>query len=210
MCSIDSGLWCWDTTTQAASDDAPSQRRGWRGVLSFSFEVRVRQGRVTLPCNSLRGVRAPNIYLVMQVWFPRREYAVGPAPQGHSYDRICCHENDPCQLLIGKLRSVPYPIYMTSVLQRSVMTLSCSHIEKGTQLRLDTVCGGPYSGLLRHTTSHRRAVWSIALLTPTSVPLPIILRWGYSITPPNPIIHSPINIHPQRKRNKNTFKQVKN
>jgi len=60
MCSIDSGLWCWDATTQAASDDAPSQRRGWRGVLSFSFEVRVRQGRVTLPCKSLRGVRAPN------------------------------------------------------------------------------------------------------------------------------------------------------
>ena len=60
MCSIDSGLWCWDTTTQAASDDAPSQRRGWRGVLSFSFEVRVRQGRVTFPCKSLQGVRAPN------------------------------------------------------------------------------------------------------------------------------------------------------
>jgi len=29
-------------------------------VLSFSFEVRVRQGRVTLPCKSLRGVREPN------------------------------------------------------------------------------------------------------------------------------------------------------
>ena len=60
MCSIDSGLWCWDATTQAASDDAPSQRRGWRGVLSFSFKVRMRQGRVTLPCKCLRGVRAPN------------------------------------------------------------------------------------------------------------------------------------------------------
>ena len=60
MCSVDSGLWCWDATTQAASDDTPSQRRGWRGVLSFSFEVDVRQGRVTLPCKSLRGVRAPN------------------------------------------------------------------------------------------------------------------------------------------------------
>ena len=60
MRSIDSGLWCWDATTQAASDDAPSQRRGWRGVLSFSFEVRMCQGRVTLPCKSLRGVRAPN------------------------------------------------------------------------------------------------------------------------------------------------------
>jgi len=60
MCSIDSGLWCWDATTQAASDDAPSQRRGWSGVLSFFFEVRVREGRVTLPCKSLRGVHAPN------------------------------------------------------------------------------------------------------------------------------------------------------
>jgi len=60
MCFVDSGLWCWDATTQAASDDAPSQRRGWRGLLSFSFEVRVRQGRVTLPCKSLQGVRAPN------------------------------------------------------------------------------------------------------------------------------------------------------
>jgi len=29
-------------------------------VLSFSFEVHVRQGRVTLPCKSLPGVRAPN------------------------------------------------------------------------------------------------------------------------------------------------------
>ena len=60
MHSIDSGLWCWHATTQAASDDAASQRRGWRGVLSFSFEVRMRQGRVTLPCKSLRGVRSPN------------------------------------------------------------------------------------------------------------------------------------------------------
>jgi len=60
MCSIDSALSCWDATTQAASDDAPSQRWGWRGVLSFFFEVRVREGRVTLPCKSLRGVRAPN------------------------------------------------------------------------------------------------------------------------------------------------------
>jgi len=58
--SIDSGLWCWDATTQAASDDAPFQRRGWRGVLSFSFEVGMRQRRVTLPCKSLQGVRAPN------------------------------------------------------------------------------------------------------------------------------------------------------
>ena len=60
MCSVDSGPWCWDATTQAASDDGPSQRRRWRGVFSFSFEVGLRQGRVTLPCKSLRGVRAPN------------------------------------------------------------------------------------------------------------------------------------------------------
>jgi len=60
MCSIDSGLWCWESTTQAASDDAPSQRWGSRGVLSFFFEVRMRHGRVTLPCKSLPGVRAPN------------------------------------------------------------------------------------------------------------------------------------------------------
>jgi len=61
MCSTDGGLWYWDATTQAASDDAPSQRRGWRGVLSFPSEVRVHQGRVTLHCKSLRGVRAPNL-----------------------------------------------------------------------------------------------------------------------------------------------------
>jgi len=42
--------------------------------------------------------------------------------------------------------------------------------EKGTQLRLDTVCDGPHSGLLPHNTSHRSAVWLIALLTLTSVP----------------------------------------
>jgi len=48
MCSNDSGLWCWDATTQVASDDSRFQRRSWRGVLSFFFEVRARQGRVTL------------------------------------------------------------------------------------------------------------------------------------------------------------------
>jgi len=68
MFSIDSGLWCWDATTQAASDDASSQRRGWRGVLSFSFEVRMRQGRVTLPCKSLRGVHASNNHGKHFIW----------------------------------------------------------------------------------------------------------------------------------------------
>jgi len=62
MCSIDIGLWCWDATTQAASYDAPSQRRGWNQVLSFSFEVRACQGRVTLYCKSFTGVRVPNSY----------------------------------------------------------------------------------------------------------------------------------------------------
>jgi len=70
MCPIDCGLWCWDATTLAVSDDAPSQRQGWRGVLSFSFEVGMRQGRLTLPCKSLRGVRAPNT----------RECSPAPAP----------------------------------------------------------------------------------------------------------------------------------
>jgi len=36
--------------------------------------------------------------------------------------------------------------------------------------QIETVCGGPPSGLLLHNTSHRRAVWSIAMLSPTSVP----------------------------------------
>jgi len=48
--------------------------------------------------------------------------------------------------------------------------LGSDHTENGTQLRLDTVCGGPHSGLLPHNTTHPGAVWSIALLTPTSVP----------------------------------------
>jgi len=94
-----------------------------------------------LTANNLDGLGLA--HTLMEAWFPRREYAVGQAPQGHSYDRICCRENDPGQSLIGKLRCVRYPIYMTSVLQRSVMTMSCSRTEKGTQLRLDTVCWAP-------------------------------------------------------------------
>jgi len=107
----------------------------------------------------------------MEVWFPRREYAVVQAPQGHSYDQNGRHKNGPGQSLIGKLRSVRYSMYMTSVFAKEcVLTMSSDRTEKGTQLRLDTVCGGPHSGLLPHNTSHRRAVWSIALLTHTSVP----------------------------------------
>jgi len=60
MYSIDRGLWCWDATTPAARDDARSQLRGLRGVFSFSFKVHACQGRVTLPCKSLRGVPGSN------------------------------------------------------------------------------------------------------------------------------------------------------
>ena len=52
--------WCWDKTTQVASDDEPFQRCGWRGVLSLFFKVRACQGRVTMLLESLRGVSAPN------------------------------------------------------------------------------------------------------------------------------------------------------
>jgi len=138
------------------------------GEKTFSFCLLACTNLLLLTANNPDGFgRAHNL---MEVGFPRREYAVGQALQGHSYDRICQHENDPGQSLIGKLRCFRYPIYITSVLQRSVMTMSCSRTVKGTQLRIDTVCGGPHSGLLPHNTSHRRAVWSIALLTPTSVP----------------------------------------
>ena len=138
------------------------------GEKTFSFCLRACKNLFLLTAKDSNGFgRAHNL---MEVRFPRREYAVGQAPQGHSYDRICHYENDLGQSLIGKLRCVRYPIYITSVLQRSVMTMSCSHTEKGTQLRQDTVCGGPHSGLLPHNTSHRHVVWSIALLTPTSVP----------------------------------------
>jgi len=92
------------------------------------------------------------------------------ALQGHSYDRICRHKNVPGQLLIGKLRCVRYSMYITSVFAKEcVLIIRSNRTEKGTQLRLDTVCGGPQSGLPAHNPSHRRAVWSIALLTPTSV-----------------------------------------
>ena len=53
LCSNDSRHSCWTATTHPASDDAPSQRRGWRGVLSFSFQAPACQGRVTLPWDFL-------------------------------------------------------------------------------------------------------------------------------------------------------------
>jgi len=55
-----SGLWGWDAIIQTASDEAPFQCQGWRGVLSFFFEVHAGQGRVTLPQKSLREFPAPN------------------------------------------------------------------------------------------------------------------------------------------------------
>jgi len=75
MCSIDSGLWCWDATSQAASEGALSQRRGWSGALTFSLEVRVRQGRVTLPCKSLSGVRGPNTQMTETSGVQERGYS---------------------------------------------------------------------------------------------------------------------------------------
>jgi len=140
----------------------------------------------------------------MEVRFPCREYAVVWAPQRHSYDRNCGRENDLGQLLTGILRCVQYSMYMTSVFAKEcvfakeyvfakecVLIMRSDRPEKGTQLRLDTVCSGPRGGLLPHNTSHRHTVWSIVLLTPTSVPYPNIPRWGYSITK-----HlSPLSVH---------------
>jgi len=62
MCSNDTGLWYWDATAQvaSASDDTLFQRRGWRGVLSFFFQVCVRQGKLTLAQKSLQGVHTCN------------------------------------------------------------------------------------------------------------------------------------------------------
>jgi len=99
MCSVDSGPWCWDATTQVASDYAPSQRLGWKGVLSFSFEVGVRQGRVTLPWKSLRGVRAPNTRSPLRSL--RHEYSMAyytiylpsraPHSKGKNHQRLLVH-----------------------------------------------------------------------------------------------------------------------
>jgi len=81
MCSLDSRHWCWDATAQAGSDDTLSQRRGWRGVLSFSFEVRMRQGRVYFPCKSLREVRAPNNDIATNNAKPVRWLVIKDCPQ---------------------------------------------------------------------------------------------------------------------------------
>ena len=59
-CSDDSDSWCWDSTTQPASDDTPSQHRSWRGLLSVSSEVRACHGRATMPGKSSRGVHVSN------------------------------------------------------------------------------------------------------------------------------------------------------
>jgi len=81
-------------------------------VKTLLLFLRVCENLFLLTANKPDGFgRADNL---MEVWFARREYAVGQAPQGHSYDRICRHENDLGQSLIGKLRCVRYPIYMTS------------------------------------------------------------------------------------------------
>jgi len=99
MRSLSNGLWCWDTTTQAASDDAPSQRRGWTAAFSCSFAVRVRQGRLTLPCKSIRGVRGPNTspplrsvrseysMSIIQVYLPFR----APHSRGKNHHLLLVH-----------------------------------------------------------------------------------------------------------------------
>ena len=66
MYSSETGLWYWDAITQAALDDAPFERRGWRGVLSVFFEVRAWEDRVALPCKSYLAVCAPNTSSCLQ------------------------------------------------------------------------------------------------------------------------------------------------
>jgi len=83
MCSNACGLWCWDATTQAATDEARLQRRGRRPVLSCFFKVRAHQGRVTVPSKSVQGFRAPN------------SISAGPIPQGHRLCH-CSHHSSPC------------------------------------------------------------------------------------------------------------------
>jgi len=84
VCSNDGGLWFWDATTKAASDNAASQRRGWRGVLSFFFEVGACQGRVTLSQKSLRGVGASNNSLCLF-------YNIRPSQAAHSTGKNHLH-----------------------------------------------------------------------------------------------------------------------
>jgi len=87
---------------------------------------------------------------LMEVWFPRREYAVVQAPQGHSYDRICCHENDPGQSLVGKLRCVQYSINMTSVFAKE-----CVDHEKSSYRE-------------RNAAQTRYSLWWLAQWAPTT------------------------------------------
>jgi len=56
--------------------------------------------------------RAHNL---MEVRFRRREYVGVHALQVHSDNRNWCYENNLGESLIGKLRCVRYPIYMTSM-----------------------------------------------------------------------------------------------
>jgi len=105
MCSTDSSLWCWDATTQGATDEAPSQRRSWKGFLSFSFKVRACLGRVTLPCKSLRGVRAPNTTryamhpVTLDLSFPLSVFKClkyyGPSSDSLASTRIWCPKLSP-------------------------------------------------------------------------------------------------------------------
>jgi len=113
MCSIDCGLWCWDATNQAACHDAPSQRRGWRGVLSFSLEVGVRQGRVTLPCKALRGesvglTRTPHfevfvriLYVYYTIYLPSR----GPHSKGKNHQCLHLHRWKTFLMLLNPSRA---------------------------------------------------------------------------------------------------------
>jgi len=103
MCSIDSSLCCGDATTQAASDDAPSQRQGWRGLLSFSFEVRSCQGRVTLSYKSLRGVRALNTISPLRSVCP--EYSMSIIQSFHLFRALHSRVKNHRRLLVHRWKT---------------------------------------------------------------------------------------------------------
>jgi len=84
--------------------------------------------------------------------------------------------------------------YMISVFTKECKVMLWNDVtEKGTQLRLDTICGGSHSGLSTtwHQSQHQSQPQlyrqspprnlAITRLTPTSVPWPNIPRWGYAI-----------------------------